>query len=136
MSSCMISYAEQFEDSGITLMGYVRGAGRQPITPASIESISYRVIECTDKEQAEAANGEVVVEDTALVVDDVVFSPPSTGDGTWTKDDVGYTFRFDSPATDRPTGNRWHRYEFVFVPVSGAPLHAVWIVKTLPLAGS
>lgn len=134
-------YGQAFEDAGITLVNRIVGRTNTPITRASISSIALSIYECADQSAAERAVGTIVGSAQALDKNVVVYDTLQLDDrwkkkdGTY-KDSVGYNFAFDSVAADRPTGGKWHRFEFVFTMASGAPLVVVWLVESLPLAAS
>jgi hypothetical protein len=134
-----VNRAEAFEDCGISLMDRIQGNGGTNITQATISSIAYSVYAYDDEDKAVAgdASGTAVVEDTALTVSAVVFDSLQTA-APWdsTADSTGYNFRYNSVAADRPSGEKWHRYEIVFTPTSGAAFAVVWVVHTLALAGN
>lgn len=125
-----------FEDTGVSLMDRIQGNGGTNITQASITSIAYKVYECTSMQKAEAADGTLgtsgTLNKTTVVFDTLQTAAPWDSNA----DPTGYNFRYDSVAADRPTGGKWYRYEIVFTPTSGAPFAVVWIVETLPMAGS
>ncbi len=134
-----INYGTAFEDTGCSLMDRVLGNAGAAITQATITSIAYKVYEHDTKDAAVAATGGTLVAGTAssLTVASVVFDTLQTA-APWdsTADALGYNFRYDSPAVDRPTGGKWYRHEIVFTPTSGAVFAIVWIVECLPMAGS
>lgn len=136
--SAVIHYATAFEDAGISLMDRVQGNGGTNITQAAITSISYSVYEYTSKDAAtQGSGGTLIVGPSSLTVSAVVFDTLQTA-APWdsTADSTGYNFRYNSVAADRPTGDRWHRYEIAFVPASGANFKVVWVVHTLPIEAS
>ena len=132
-----INKTTAFEDMGVTLMDRIQGNGGANITQASITSIALKVYECGSEDEAEAASGTIVGTGSTLDKTVVVFDTLQTS-APWDiiADSTGYNFRYNSVAADRPTGSKWHRYEIVFTPASGAPFAVVWIVETLPMAGS
>ncbi len=134
-----LHYGTAFEDTGCSLMDRVYGNAGTAITQATISIIAYKVYEHSSKEDAIAAVDGTLVAGTAssLTVASVVFDTLQTG-APWdtTADALGYNFRYDSPAVDRPTGGKWYRHEIVFTPTSGAAFAVVWIIECLPMAGS
>lgn len=134
-----INFGTAFEDTGCSLMDRVYGNAGAAITQATIANIAYKVYEHTTKELAILAASGTLVAGTAssLTVATVVFDTLQTA-APWdtTADALGYNFRYDSPAVDRPTGGKWYRHEIVFTPTSGVPFAVVWIVECLPMAGS
>lgn len=129
-----INKTTAFAGCGVTLMDRIQGNGGANITQASITSISYEVQSYASADDAEEASSGTAVTSGTLAKTSVVFDTLQTA-APWDSaaDSTGYNFRYDSPAADRPSGHRWHRYDIIFSPSSGAPFAAVWIVETLPM---
>jgi hypothetical protein len=130
-----INKTTAFAGCGVTLMDRIQGNGATNITQASITSIAYTVTSYgSETEAEEASNGTAVIASSPLTKTSVVFDTLQTA-APWdsTADSTGYNFRYDSPAADRPTGHKWHRFDIVFTPASGAKFAVVWIVETLPM---
>ena len=126
-----------FEDSGVSLMDRIQGNGGTNITQASLTGIAFSVYSFTDAANADDASAGTLVTSGTLTISAVVFDTLQTA-APWdsTVDSTGYNFRYDALAAQRATGGLWHRYEIVFTPATGQPFVVVWIVETLPLAGS
>jgi hypothetical protein len=95
---------------------------------AAIDSITYRVIEYANQQDAEKDHdGEEVLAETELTpLSDYVFSPRS-----WSLDSTGYNFELLSPGTNRPNGNKWQRHQITFTPQEGPPYMEVTINEIL-----
>ena len=129
--SAKINRATAFAGCGVTLMDRIQGNGGANITQASLTSISYEVQAYDSFDEAESASGGVAVTSGSLTISSVVSDTLQTA-APWDSaaDSTGYNFRRDSPAADRPSGHKWHRYDFLFTPTSGAVFAVVWIVET------
>jgi hypothetical protein len=130
-----INLATAFEDTGVTLMDRIYGNAGTAITQATISSIAFKCYEHATKDKAVDAEDGTLITSGAIVVASTVFDTLQT-DAKWTRDSTGYNFAYASPAADRTVGARWHRYEIVFTPSSGAVFVVVWVVETLPMGGS
>lgn len=115
------------EDSGHSVMDRVTGNAGVAITQSDITSIAYTV--------HDLKAGEETVSGGSLTVATVVFDTLQT-DVRWTKDKLGYNFRYDIPASELPNGDRVYEFEIVFTPVSGEAFTIVREVDVLGLKGS
>lgn len=132
----MITILHALEDSALELMDRLAGRHGVLVTQGAISTITYQVWECESEELARRAIGTpVYATPAALNKADVIYDDLQI-DAAWTRDLVGFNFRFESPPADRPTGGKWHRFEFKFTPTLGNPFFRVWAVKTLPIATS
>ena len=129
MPTPTIHKAEAFEDSGISLMARVVGAGSTAIAQAEFTSITYCVYDTA------APSTAIISAGTSVTISDVVFDTLQT-DGRWTRDATGYNFRYDVGSSELPDGNKTYRVEVKFTPSSGSPFHIGWEVKTKDLLGS
>ena len=132
-----ISFATAFEDTGVTLMNRVYGNSGAVITQAGLTAISFKCYQHDTKEDAINAAGGTLITSGTLVIADTVFDTLQTA-SPWdiNKDATGYNFKYASPAADRTVGGKWHRYEIIFDPTTGADFAVVWVVESLPMAGS
>lgn len=130
-----------FEDTSIVLMDRVKNLAGTYVTQASLSTMTYRVDEYASEADARScSNGSPIVgTPTSLTIADCVFDTLQTS-APWdsTADPTGYNIKITMPKTTRPNGGKWHRYEIILTPTSGAddafPL--VWIIETLAIAGS
>lgn len=97
-----------FEDCGALALARILGWTGDLVTQASLDSISYQVVDC-DLRDTVTASG-------ALLPADVVFDI-AQNDGSWPYD-AGYNFRFLIPASAFPTGGHRYAVEFTFTPVA------------------
>lgn len=99
------------EDSGCAIMGRVRNPNGQYITQSTLTSVAvtYRSI---------IPSGNSTT--SSLTVADCVFNSLQT-DARWTKDSLGYNFRWDVPATIFTRGGGQYGVTFLFTPLTGAP---------------
>ena len=112
-----------FEGQSITHMARITGNDAVNITIATIASIQLRV---TDDDGN-------VISTTELVVSSVVFDTLQTTalDARWTKDSIGYNFKYSGLMSDLPKGDTLYRFEYRFRPVSAGPqFHFVREVQT------
>lgn len=117
--------------SGITLMARVLGQAGQPITRASLSTITYAVRDLTDAVAVQAAQ--------PLTIAQVVYDDLRQSDPRWTRDSAyhpgpdrawGYNFLATLPAGlfddyDSDTGVVTHheyQVDVKFTPVTGQPL--------------
>lgn len=120
-----IHKAEFFEDSGGSLMARVVGPNAATVTSTMLSGITYSVYDTAEPSTS-------LVNASTLTIGDVIYDTLQT-DARWSRDSVGYNFRFDTFSSELPTGKRKYRYEFRFVPVSGQQFHAAWEITTVDL---
>lgn len=125
--SAVTVIGECFEDQPSPNMGYVTGPTGAALDQADISSISYSVFE--------RDTGTVVLSSTSLTVSSVIFDTLQTP-AIWTRDDTGYNFRHDAPATTMPHGGRWYKFEYKFNLASGGAVYAVFEVYVKKLLTS
>jgi hypothetical protein len=131
-----INRAQGFEGSPLTLMDRIYGHAGTAITQASLSAISYQAWEYSSEDDAESdTNSTAVGTSASLVVADTVFDTLQT-DARWSRDSVGYNFRFTLPVARLPTGGSFVRVEVLFDPASGEDFPSVWIIEVLPMAGN
>lgn len=126
MGSCRKLTAIQgiaYEQSGVILMARIVGYANTPITQATLSAVEMVVVDAKDG---------TAQEPVLLDVADVVFSTLQTG-GPWTADNVGYNFRYNALAAERPQGGREYVYEFKLTPVSGEQFFCVFRIDTKEL---
>ena len=119
-----IEVDQVFEGQSITHMARITGNEGVNITKASLASIQLRI---TDDD------GNVITT-RALVVGEVVFDLLQSIDVRWTKDSIGYNFKYSALVSDLPKGSTLYRFEYRFrpIPSSGgdANFHFVREVQT------
>lgn len=120
------SNSQATEDSGHSVMDRVTGNAGAAIRQVDISSIAYTV--------HDLKTGEETVS-SALNKATVIFDTLQT-DVRWTKDKIGYNFRYDIPASELPNGDRTYEFEIVFTPASGEVFTIVREVDVLGLKGS
>lgn len=125
--STVIIEGEAFEDSSVSLMRCITGPNGVNITQASISSITYKVFDLDDTSEPTATG--------SLTVSSVVFDTLQT-DARWTKDSIGYNFRWDTPAALLEDGNKVYRFEIKFTTTAGEVFPVVFHVSTVGLYGS
>lgn len=91
-----------FEDATAVFVSRMQAADGDPAVQADVSSISYAVYD--------RKLGTEVISGT-LTVSSVVYDTLQTG-SIWTRDDVGYNFKYALPTTAFPTGGRSYRVEF------------------------
>ena len=113
------------EDHPFVAMARIVGAAATAITQASLTGLTYRVDRYSSRDDAEQKqNGTEVVDDTALVVSDVIFNTLQT-DNDWGADSTGYNFKSTIPASRFPTSHdassnrQWYVVEVWCDPTSG-----------------
>lgn len=114
-----------YKESGLIMMARIVGYDDEPITQATINTITLTVV---DEKTGEAADA------VSLDVEDVIYDTLQTG-APWKKDADGYNFRYAALASQRPEGGRTYRYEFCLTPVSGEQFWNVYRVETKHLSG-
>jgi hypothetical protein len=139
-AAARVHRAKGFEGAPIVLMNRVYDGAGAVIVQGAITSIAYRVWEYASEDEADRdENGEQVGAEASLTVASVVYNTLQTA-SPWdsTRDSTGYNFRFTLPSACRPTGGTWHRVEVVFNPSAAGEedFPIVWIIETLPRAGS
>lgn len=127
--SARIIRGEAFEDSGVSLMGRIRGHDGENIVQADLSSIAYSVFDVTNPASVTAGGTGT------LTIADVVYDTLQT-DSRWTKDSVGFNFLWPVAATHFASGGKTYRFEVAFTPASGAVFHGVWEVVTTGLERS
>lgn len=111
-STATVWQFKTMEDSGCSIMGrVVLPATAAYITQAAFGTItvSYRRIDGT---------GPVTT--TSLTVSSVVYDTLQTTARLWTKDSIGFNFKWDAAATIFTQGNGRYAVTFLFTPSSGA----------------
>lgn len=125
MPQATIFSGQIFEDSGgICLARLIDGNGDN-LTQANTTSITYKVY---DKSETEVATG-------TLTVADVIFDTLQTT-LLWTRDDLGYNFKAELPATAFPSPNETYRAEFKVTPASGEVFFVKYKISTLGVSTS
>jgi hypothetical protein len=102
------------QNSAATLLRRIEGSDGEPITRASISSISYEVWRTLGGPAVE------VVNETALDKNVVIFDTLQL-DARWTVDAVGYNFRFELPGTALPVAADNTQIDVKITPVTGNP---------------
>ncbi len=110
MPTPIITQARIWEDGGASLMARVKGQGGN-ITQSVVTSIAYSTRLLTDV-ATELSSG-------ALTVSSVVFDALQPN-ADWSKDDLGYNFRWDAPSTLFATGGATYAVEIKVTPSSGS----------------
>ena len=129
MPAPTIHAATSFEDSGVILMARVVDQNGSNVTQSDITSVHMSVYETP-------ANTEVSSNNNTLTVSNVVFNTLQNPT-IWTTDTTGYNFRYDVPAVELPDGDKTYRFEFRFLPSTGAEaFHFVCSVTTVDLVRS
>jgi hypothetical protein len=121
----------------------------QPIYESSSGRIAARIqhLDGTNITQAVVSSVVLYVRDNAvpatpigddpytLTVADVIFDTLQTSDdeASWTTDDTGYDFKYDSLAAQIPDGNKSYRFEFVFTMSDSSTLIFALDVPTINL---
>lgn len=122
-----------YADAGVSIRCRITNNAGTDITQASLSSIAYKVSYYASEDDAEeATNGTAVVSSGTLTISAVVFDTLQTP-STWTVDTAGYNFKYDSPATERASGHKWNRYDFLFTDSSSNKFRHAVIVETLPV---
>ena len=117
-----------FEDSGASLMSRMLGTDAAVVTQADITSIALNIFDVTDSANPVADGSNPVT----VTVADVIFDTLQT-DARWSKDSTGYNFRYDTLATQVPTGATVVRFEFEITPASGQVFFDVYEVDVLAI---
>jgi len=116
-----------FEDSGLFLMGRGLGPLAAPFLQADIDTIQLKVFE--------KGRPAVEIHSESPAVSGTVFNSLQL-DARWTKDAVGYNFRYSVPVAALPNGNSVYVFEFKFTPTApfaALVFHGVFEVPTLDL---
>lgn len=138
-----------FEGGSFVLLARILGADGTPAVQASFTDIDYEVWSIPvplDKRtgldwQAKYVNVTTpakVVEETAMVVADVIFDTLQTDD-RWTVDATGYNFAFEMPADTIPESLLdnypkipWYDIPVKFTPTTGEVFFARFRVEAVP----
>ncbi len=110
--------------SGATVCGRVQGNLGTDITQASLSAITYQVV------RLDGGGTETVTGSGTLTIADVVFDTLQVGDPRYTLS-AGFNFLAVIPAACFQVGDRFHRIEVTFVPVTGENFVQEWAGKTL-----
>ena len=102
-----------WKGSGFSVLSCVHGHTDTPVLQVEVTSIT-RTVFRTSGDTPNTAEST-----TALVVANCIFNTLQTTG--WTKDQTGYNFRDDLPATVLSQGGHTYWIQYQFVPVTGAP---------------
>lgn len=99
----------------------VDGVTESPITAAQIQTVALRIVDMKTK----AATTPAISDPSAVI-------KPLTA---WSKDEIGYNFRYDAKPTELVAGDRVYQYQFTFTPtdVSAQPFKLVIEVPTFAI---
>ena len=110
-----------YEDTAITCMARIQGDDAAYINQDDVTSITLKTF---------LNYGTTETSSDSLTVADVVFNDEQT-DARWTKDTIGYNFRFQIPSSVFDTGDSTYRCEFLF-DMDGQPdLFVIFSVDTV-----
>ncbi len=110
MPSPKIEVDQVFEGQSVTHMARITGNDAANITQASLAGIQLRITDDDDN----------VIATRALIISTVVFDTLQTTalDARWTKDSIGYNFKYSTLMADLPKGDTLYRFEYRFSPGS------------------
>lgn len=108
------------EDSSVVILGRILATDREPMQQADISAITLKVVDYTTGTETHTAT---------LAGASVIFDALQT-DSRWTRDALGYNFRYTVPHTAFPSGERTYRIEAKFVLNDGAQGKVPWQVRT------
>lgn len=115
MSSAVIEPLEVtiFEDSSFTVMSRVKGNDGYYVNQPGMTNVTIKVFDLFAGNQVGAT--------LTLTPDECIFNALQTNsnDPRWTKDSIGYNFRYTIPASYFAEGDRDYLVEIVFNPVVG-----------------
>jgi hypothetical protein len=109
------------EDSGVRWMARILAVSGSAILQANVSTIAYSVFDKSDPTTATATG--------TLTIASVIFDTLQT-DSRWTKDETGYNFAWNVPASIFATGDKTYRIEVKITPTSGEASH---IVRDFPV---
>ena len=111
-----------FERSGCQLMARMVGNAGAFVTQASLSSITYKLFDLSSATpDTTVASGTVTISGNVY---DTVQTPAL--DPRWTRDSIGYNFRYAAPGSWFTPGDHVFRIEFTFTPTSGEVFYALF----------
>jgi hypothetical protein len=126
-TAAIVTTGTVWQGNPARLMRRVVGINNQDLTQASVSSIAYKTFEDT------AGDPYAVVASGSLTVATVIFDTRQTE--SWTQDELGYNFRWDSPGALYPKGNTVYRVEVTLTPTTGDAFAMVFKVTAKDLKG-
>ena len=116
MSAAGIITGKATAKAGATLIARVVGNDALPVTRISLSAINYAVQNVTTA---------VLIGTGALTISTVIFDALQT-DKNWTKDAVGYNFKWTVPASLLQNGGDKYQVDVKFTPVTGEVFIQSW----------
>ena len=126
MSTPIFECQAVFEDSAFSLLARIHANGAN-VVQANVSAISIKVYDL-------AAPTVLVGSELTPSAASVIYNTLQT-DARWSRDNVGYNFRYDVADTILPAGGKVYRIKVKMTPTTGSPYHWVCDVptRTLPV---
>lgn len=119
--SCKVIKGMAYQQSGTILMARLISNAGIYASQAAISSIACEVYD--------TANPNTVVLSPTVVVASTIYDTLQTN-LLWTKDALGYNFKYELPSAGLPRGGKTYRVEFRVTPVGGQQYHIVFEIQT------
>lgn len=119
--SCKVIKGQAYQQSGVILMARLISNAGVYVSQAAISSITCGVYDTASPNQ--------VVASPSVSVASTIYDTLQTN-LLWTKDALGYNFKYELPSSALPRGNKTYRVEFRVTPVGGQQYHIVFEIQT------